>query len=146
MGYLHIFYTVVFFFFIISTGKPSYSFASNSKLTSPSVLYITRDRWLHLLPFDLPFSQYLYTRIPSTFASDAEAGLHSSNFDLASNITGGDSRSGLDQAGKREVQRIMKRNRVGFDEARRIFMEQGFKKNNIGADGLPRDPKFVSFS
>lgn len=129
MGLLHVFYTIVFFLFIIST-----------------VLYLTRDRWLHLLPYDLPFSQYLYTPIPSTFASDAEAGLHSSNFDLASNITDGDSRTGLNQAGKREVQRIMKRNRVGFDEARRIYMEQGFKKNNIGADGLPRDPKFVSFS
>jgi len=128
MGFLHLFYSALFVLFILAT-----------------VLYLTRDRWLHLLPYDL-FSHYLYTPIPSTFLSDAEQGLHSSNFDLASNITEGDSRSGLDQAGKREVQKIMKRHRVGFDEARRIFMEQGFKKNNIGADGLPRDPKFVSFS
>eukprot|EP00918_Siedleckia_nematoides_P074125 GHVU01161954.1.p1 GENE.GHVU01161954.1~~GHVU01161954.1.p1 ORF type:complete len:148 (+),score=19.83 GHVU01161954.1:56-445(+) len=129
MGFLHVFYSVFFCLFIIAT-----------------VLYLTRDRWLHLLPYDFPLSQYLYTPIPSTFISDAEQGLHSSNFDLASNITEGDSRSGLDEAGKRAVQNIMKRNRVGFDEARRIFMEQGFKKNNIGADGLPKDPKFVSFS
>jgi len=129
MAFLHVFYTITFFFFIIAAG-----------------LYLTRDRWLHLLPYDFPFSNYIYTPIPSTFASDAEAGLHSSNFDLASNIVEGDSRSGLDEAGKREVQRIMKRHRVSFDEARRMFMEQRFKKNNIGADGLPRDPKFVSFS
>jgi hypothetical protein len=42
--------------------------------------------------------------------------------------------------------RIMKRRGVDFDEARRIFMQDRFKKNNIGADGIPRDPKFVSFS
>ena len=58
----------------------------------------------------------------------------------------GDSRQGLDDAGKKEVMRIMKRRGVDFDEARRMFMEDRFKKNNIGADGIPRDPKFVSFS
>ena len=58
----------------------------------------------------------------------------------------GDSRAGLDDRGKREVQRIMKSRSIGFDEARRVYMEQNFKKNNIGPDGLPRDPKFVSFS
>ena len=58
----------------------------------------------------------------------------------------GDSRQGLDELGKREVQKIMRSHRVDFDEARRIYMEKRFKKNNIGADGLPNDPKFVSFS
>ena len=58
----------------------------------------------------------------------------------------GDSRQGLDDAGKKEVQRIMKTRRVGFDEARRIYTEQRFAKNDIGPDGRPRDPKFVSFS
>lgn len=41
---------------------------------------------------------------------------------------------------------IMKRRGVGFDEARRLFMQERFKKNGIGKDGIPRDPKFVSFS
>jgi Fungal protein of unknown function (DUF2015) len=27
-----------------------------------------------------------------------------------------------------------------------VYMEQNFKKQGIGADGLPKDPKFVSFS
>ena len=58
----------------------------------------------------------------------------------------GDSRGGLDLQGKREVQRIMRQRRVGFDEARRMYIESRFAKNNIGADGLPNDPKFVSFS
>jgi hypothetical protein len=72
--------------------------------------------------------------------------LHSSTFDITDNIVGGDERSGLDEAGKREVLRIMKRRGVGFDEARRIWMEERFKKEDIGKDGIPRDPKFVSFS
>lgn len=75
-----------------------------------------------------------------------ESGLSSSTFDLSTNIASGDSRAGLDDKGKREVQRIMKSKRVGFDEARRIWMQERFKKEGIGADGRPRDPKFVSFS
>ncbi len=75
-----------------------------------------------------------------------EAGFTSSAFDLSGNVVEGDSRAGLDQRAKREVQRIMKARGVGFDEARRIYTQQRFAKNNIGPDGLPRDPKFVSFS
>lgn len=78
--------------------------------------------------------------------SDVESGFTSDDFDLSGNVMEGDSRAGLDVKGKRDVQRIMENRGIGFDEARRVYMEQGFKKNNIGADGLPRDPKFVSFS
>lgn len=78
--------------------------------------------------------------------SDVESGFTSSDFDLSSNVMEGDSRAGLDVRAKREVQRIMKNRGIGFDEARRVYMEQSFKMNNIGPDGLPRDPKFVSFS
>lgn len=52
----------------------------------------------------------------------------------------------MDQAAKREIQKIMRQRRVGFDEARRMYTEQRFAKNGIGADGRPKDPKFVSFS
>lgn len=65
---------------------------------------------------------------------------------MSGNVREGDSRAGLDVRGKRDVQRIMKNRGIGFDEARRVYVEQRFKKNNIGPDGLPRDPKFVSFS
>ena len=40
----------------------------------------------------------------------------------------------------------MKRRGVGFDEARRIYMERSFRQSGISADGLPKDPKLVTFS
>ena len=105
-------------------------------------LYLTRDRWNHLIPIP----DYIYTRLPSSFTNDIESGFTSTDFDLSTNVAAGDSRAGLDQQAKREVQKIMKSRRVGFDEARKIYTEARFAKNNIGPDGLPRDPKFVSFS
>lgn len=81
----------------------------------------------------------------SSFAADVEAGFSSSNFDLAQNIEAGDSRRGLDDAAKRDVQRIMKARGLGFDEARRIYMEERFGRENIGADGRPLDRKAVMF-
>jgi len=107
-----------------------------------TVAYILRDRWMH----HLPTSSYFYTALPTSFRGDVEAGLHSADFDMTGNITDGDSRSGLDENGKREILKIMKRRGVNFDEARRLYMEKNFKKAGISADGLPNDPKFVSFS
>jgi len=109
-----------------------------------TVLILFRAHWLPLLP-NIPGSQYLYSRLPSSFAGDIEAGLSSSAFDLTGNLNG-DSRAGLDDSSKKEIQKIMKNRRVNFDEARRIYTEGRFAKNNIGPDGRPRDPKFVSFS
>ncbi|KAI9859365.1 MAG: hypothetical protein M1813_006702 [Trichoglossum hirsutum] len=121
----YIFYSVSFLLLVLATA-----------------LYITRTRWLPMLP--LP--EYIYTRLPSSFAADIESGLSSSAFDLSANLAEGDSRAGLDEQGKKAVRKIMRSRRVGFDEARRIYTEQRFAKNNVGPDGLPRDPKFVSFS
>ncbi|CEJ87647.1 Putative Protein [[Torrubiella] hemipterigena] len=110
-------------------------------------LYLTRSRWLHIIQeLQLPGANYLYSRLPTSFADDIEAGLSSSTFDLSGNVEGGDSRAGLDDASKREVLKIMKKRRMTFDQARKVFMESRFKANNIGPDGRPRDPKFVSFS
>jgi len=94
----------------------------------------------------VPIPDYIYTRLPSSFANDIESGFTSSDFDLRANLAAGDSRAGLDQQAKGEVQKIMKNRRVGFDEARRIYTEGRFARNNIGPDGMPRDPKFVSFA
>lgn len=105
-------------------------------------MYLTRSRWIHLVPIP----DYIYTRLPNSFAGDIESGFSSNDFDLQSNIAAGDSRGGLDQAAKKEMQKIMQNRKVGFDEARRIYTEGRFAKNNIGPDGRPRDPKFVSFS
>jgi len=136
-------------------------------LLTATVLYATRHLWLqHAPPIPyltapgpipeplynlsatvrnaLPFGSQRYTRLAS-FAGDAEAGFSSASFNLAENIEAGDSRAGLDERGKREVQRIMKEKRVGFDEARRMLMEERFGKERIGRDGRPLDPKAVFF-
>lgn len=110
-------------------------------LLSGTAIYLTRNSWLHLLP-----SSFLYARLPGSFSGDIEAGLSSSTFDLGANVDAGDSRAGLDDAGKKEILKIMKTRRLRFDEARRVYMEQRFSANGIGPDGRPRDPKFVSFS
>ncbi|GFF27004.1 UPF0357 protein AAL017W [Aspergillus udagawae] len=107
-----------------------------------TALYLTRSRWLPLIPVP----DHLYTRLPSSFTGDLEAGLSSSQFDISSNIADGDTRAGLDNKAKREVQKIMKTQNVNFDEARRIYTQRRFATHNIGPDGRPRDPKFVSFS
>ncbi|KAJ6024499.1 Protein of unknown function DUF2015 [Penicillium herquei] len=120
-----LFYALLFFVIISGTG-----------------LYLTRSRWIHLLPAP----DQLYHRLPSSFTSDLEAGLSSSQFDISANIAEGDSRAGLDQRAKEEIRKIMRNRKVNFDEARRIYTEQRFARNNIGPDGRPRDPKFVSFS
>lgn len=114
-----------------------------------TILFFTRAHWIphvqHMRP-RLPGADYIYSRLPNSFASDIEAGLSSSNFNLSENVESGDSRAGLDDAAKSEVLAIMKKRRMNFDQARKVYMENRFKANGIGADGLPRDPKFVSFS
>ena len=134
-------YTISFFFLIFATGRFQKLY-KRLLLIVVLVLFFLRDRWL---PY-VPFTGYIYDRLPSSFSNDIEEGFSSNDFDLSGNVTSGDSRAGLDEVGKREVSRIMQRNKVGFDEARRVFTEKKFAKNNIGPDGRPRDPKFVSFS
>ena len=120
-------------------------------LSTGTALYLTRARWLpevseRLANISLPGQSFLYSRLPSSFAGDAEAGLSSATFDLTGNVESGDGRAGLDDAAKAAILKIMKKRRLPFDEARRVYMEERFKANGIGADGRPRDPKFVSFS
>jgi hypothetical protein len=137
----YMFYSISLFVLVLATGMlPAISPAM--LVLTFTAAYFTRHRWIHLLPIPEP----IYTRLPTSFRDDIEAGLSSSAFDLSGNVEAGDSRQGLDDAGKKEVMRIMKRRGVDFDEARRMFMQDRFKKNGIGADGIPRDPKFVSFS
>ena len=141
MGY--ILYSLTFSSLILVTGKVPCT-PHNNNVTSADLpaLYLTRNRWNHLVP--LP--HYIYTRLPSSFTNDIESGFTSTDFDLSANVAAGDSRTGLDQQAKREVQKIMKSRKVDFDEARRMYTQARFAKNDIGPDGLPRDPKFVSFS
>jgi hypothetical protein len=116
-------------------------------LVTVTVLYFTRSYWRHRVPeFSFPGRNYLYSRLPTTFAGDMEAGLSSSTFDLSTNIEEGDGRAGLDATSKAEILKIMKKRRLKFDDARKVYMENRFKANGIGPDGRPKDPKFVSFS
>lgn len=112
-----------------------------------TALFFTRHLWIpHLSDINIPGRDYLYSSLPDSFHGDVEAGLSSSNFDLATNIESGDGRAGLDDQSKAEILKIMKKRRLKFDEARKVYMESRFKANGIGADGRPKDPKFVSFS
>ncbi|KAI8966865.1 protein precursor [Daldinia sp. FL1419] len=111
-------------------------------LITGTILYVTRNHWMHILPGH----SHLYSRLPGSFAGDIEAGLSSSTFDLGANVEGGDARAGLDDEAKSQILAIMKKRRMRFDEARRVYMEQRFSANGIAADGRPKDPKFVSFS
>jgi hypothetical protein len=123
-------FSVTLFFFVTATA-----------------LFFSRGYWRHLVPeLRIPGAGYLYSRLPTSFADDIEAGLSSNTFDLSGNVESGDSRAGLDDASKAEILKIMKKRRMNFDQARKTYMENRFKANGIGADGLPRDPKFVSFS
>jgi hypothetical protein len=140
MGY--IIYSITFGVLVVATGTPLQIKALDAVTDDYPALYVLRARWLPLFPVH----EYIYSRLPSSFAGDIEAGFSSEAFDLASNVSTGDSRAGLDEQGKKEVRRIMRTRRVDFDEARRLYTEQRFSKNNIGPDGRPRDPKFVSFS
>lgn len=112
-----------------------------------TTLFFTRALWWHRLSdLPIPGRDYLYSRLPSTFSGDIEAGLSSGTFDLHSNIEDGDSRAGLDDASKAEILKIMKKRRMRFDEARRVYTQNRFKANGIGPDGRPLDPKAVTFS
>lgn len=116
-------------------------------IVTATALYFTRAYWRHhMSTINLPGADYIYSRLPSSFAGDIEAGLSSTTFDLSGNVASGDGRAGLDDASKAEILKIMKKRRMTFDQARKAYMENRFKANGIGADGLPRDPKFVSFS
>ncbi|CZT21861.1 related to protein precursor [Ramularia collo-cygni] len=148
MAYL--FYTLLFFFLVVATAL--YATRTIWKPHAPPIPYITAPGpipdFLYNLSSNLTnfIDSYRYSRVPSNFHEDAEAGLHSSNFDLAGNIEAEDSRRGLDEDAKREVYIIMKRRGVGFDEARRLWVERKFGREGIAADGRPLDRKAVMFS
>ncbi|KAB5589198.1 hypothetical protein CTheo_7356 [Ceratobasidium theobromae] len=82
----------------------------------------------------------------SSFEDQRDAGLTSAHFDIESmNILAGDSRSGLDEPGAAEVQRIMQEERVGFDEARLIRQKRYLAANGIDPNtGMPLDSKAVT--
>ncbi|KAF8586453.1 hypothetical protein K439DRAFT_1408834 [Ramaria rubella] len=95
------------------------------------------------LPFSHPGDSG-YTRVPTSFASQASLGLSSSAFDLEQNILDGDSRAGLDEAGTREVMEIMRTENVNFDEARLRRHHRMLARNGIDPTGMPLDSKAIT--
>ncbi|RCK65605.1 hypothetical protein Cantr_01356 [Candida viswanathii] len=86
-----------------------------------------------------------YSNLQS-FEDDVASGLTSSNFDLeANNIGASDSRAGLSEAAKLEIKQIMKQEGLSFDDARLEFTRSKLNENNIDDQGLPKDPKLVTF-
>lgn len=86
-----------------------------------------------------------YSNLES-FEGDVASGLTSSNFDLeANNISSGDSRAGLSEYAKLEIKKIMEQKNISFDEARLEFTKNKLNQNNIDDQGVPKDPKLVTF-
>ncbi|ODV82052.1 uncharacterized protein CANTADRAFT_39643, partial [Suhomyces tanzawaensis NRRL Y-17324] len=81
----------------------------------------------------------------SGFQDDIERGLTSSTFDLEQNIASSDSRLGLLEAATQEITRIMRREGLTFDQARLAYTQRQLDSNGIDKDGVPRDPKLVTF-
>ncbi|TFY72468.1 hypothetical protein EVG20_g561 [Dentipellis fragilis] len=81
----------------------------------------------------------------STFSDQAAAGMTSSTFDVeADNIREGDVRTGLDEAGTREIMEIMRREGVNFDQARLIRHNRILAQNGIDPSGMPMDSKAIT--
>ncbi|KAI5959828.1 uncharacterized protein KGF55_005060 [Candida pseudojiufengensis] len=80
-----------------------------------------------------------------SFVNDINQGLNSSNFDVE-NSNYQDSRKGLSIRGKKYIKKLMETDKnLTFDDARLIYIQNELNKNGINNDGLPNDPKLVTF-
>ncbi|KAG2730744.1 hypothetical protein G9P44_006321, partial [Scheffersomyces stipitis] len=80
-----------------------------------------------------------------TARDNIAAGFSSANFDLEANVAGGDTRKGLSEEALAEIQRIMDSKRKTFDEARLEYTPSELGRNGVDKDGVPLDPKLVTF-
>lgn len=55
-------------------------------------------------------------------------------------------RSGLDETSKKAIRKIMDSRNITFDDARLLYIKNEFQNNSIADDGMPLDPKTVTFS
>lgn len=85
--------------------------------------------------------QYLHI---GGFGQDLENGLSSRNFDISANIAAGDQRS-LNEEATQQIRAIMESENIGFDEARAAYFRDTLDLNNIDENGVPRDPRTVTF-
>ncbi|ODV72306.1 uncharacterized protein CYBJADRAFT_174167 [Cyberlindnera jadinii NRRL Y-1542] len=111
------------------------------------VLFVLRGRWLPQVSDwwsrrSVRLSGYSTL---NSFRRDIEAGLNSEHFNIAHD-NANDSRKGLDEEGREAILRIMKAQNISFDEARLQYTKSKFSDNQIGEDGMPLDPKAITFS
>ncbi|CAI5760378.1 unnamed protein product [Candida verbasci] len=85
------------------------------------------------------------TRFSNGFYEDLNDGLSSINFDLESNIENEDIRDGLNMENKNKIKKIMKDKGLNFDDARLELIRNELHENEIDEDGVPKDPKLVTF-
>lgn len=88
-------------------------------------------------------SLYTPLDVSGSFQEDLEAGLHSDNFSLSSNIADGDPRT-LQEEAKATITQIMESEGLSFDEARLAYTQRELERNNVDSTGLPRDPRLVT--
>lgn len=81
---------------------------------------------------------------PGGFESDLENGFTSNNFDINENIRNHDLRT-LDEAAKEEIRRLMLEHNLTFDDARLRYLRDKMEANGVDVNGMPLDPKIVTF-
>lgn len=86
-----------------------------------------------------------YVHLGLNFQGDLESGLNSENFDIGSNISANDPRQGLLEEGKKKVKELMSKRGMSFDEARLEYTRTLLAENNIDANGMPLDPRTITF-
>lgn len=86
-----------------------------------------------------------YVNLSNGFNEDLENGFTSDTFDITNN-NNNDSREGLLEEAKGEIKDLMERENLSFDQARLKYTRQQFKENNIDSNGMPLDPKTVTFN
>lgn len=103
-------------------------------------------RQLHFLPLNSDDFSVEEESSSDHWLRDIGRGLTSKTFNLISdNLLKGDSRKGLDENARNEIMNIMDLEGISFDDARLKYFQNKMQSNDIGEDGIPRDPKFVSF-
>lgn len=89
-------------------------------------------------------SNRTWARLPG-FQDDLDAGFSSNTFDINTNIANNDPRT-LDENAKEAIRKLMLEHNLTFDEARLRYFRDHMSANGVGPNGVPMDPKTVTFS
>ncbi|WEJ95301.1 hypothetical protein PSN45_002815 [Yamadazyma tenuis] len=86
-----------------------------------------------------------YANLSQGFQDDLESGLNSDAFNILSGNSN-DHRQGLEENAKAAIYQLMQQKSLTFDEARLEYTKSQFGEHNIDSNGVPLDPKTVTFS